>query len=58
MAEFDECLAQFDDRELPDGHRRVVRNGHLPERQVLTGTGAVDVRIGNSRHTKISSCTA
>lgn len=48
-AEFDEYLAAFDDQKLPDGRRRVVRNGHLPERQVLTGIGAIDVRVPKSR---------
>ncbi len=27
-----------------DGRRQVVRNGHLPERQILTGLGAIGVR--------------
>ena len=27
-----------------DGHRLVVRNGHLPERELVTGIGAVKVR--------------
>ena len=27
-----------------DGHRRIVRNGHLPEREIQTGIGAVKVR--------------
>ena len=26
------------------GHRRVVRNGHLPGREIMTGIGAVEVR--------------
>lgn len=28
----------------PDGHRLVVRNGHLPERELVTGIGPVRVR--------------
>ena len=28
----------------PDGHRLVVRNGHLPEREIQTGIGPVKVR--------------
>ena len=31
-AEFDEYLSAFEGEELPDGRRRAVRNGHLPER--------------------------
>ena len=33
----------FETETLADGRRRVVRNGHLPERQILTGIGAVDL---------------
>ena len=48
-AEFEEHLAAFASERLADGRRRVVRNGHLPDRQVLTGIGAVDVRVPKSR---------
>jgi transposase-like protein len=27
-----------------DGHRQVVRNGHLPSREILTGAGRIEVR--------------
>ncbi|MCK1641356.1 hypothetical protein IVA95_28260 [Bradyrhizobium sp. 157] len=27
-----------------DGHQRVVRQGHLPEREVMTGIGPVTLR--------------
>ncbi len=47
--EFEEHLATFGKERLADGRRRVVRNGHLPGRQVLTGIGAVDVRVPKSR---------
>ena len=43
-AEFEDLLSAFEREKLADGRRRVVRNGHLPERQILTGIGAVDVR--------------
>ncbi len=56
-AEFDEHLAAFDDQKLADGRRRVVRNGHLPERQVLTGIGAVDVKVPKSRSREGSPAT-
>jgi transposase-like protein len=39
-----EVLAQFDDLRDEAGHHRVVRNGHLPERTVLTGAGPLEVR--------------
>jgi hypothetical protein len=31
------------------GHRQVVRNGHLPQRTLLTGVGAVEVRQPGSK---------
>jgi putative transposase len=39
-----EVLSQFDELRDEAGHHRVVRNGHLPERAVLTGAGSLDVR--------------
>ena len=36
-AEFEEYLSAFVQEQLPDGRQRVVRNGHLPERKILTG---------------------
>ena len=48
-AEFEEYLAGFVHEKLPDGRQRVVRNGHLPERKVLTGVGEVDVRVPKAR---------
>ena len=48
-AEFEEYLGAFEDQQLSDGRRRVVRNGHLPERQILTGIGAVDVQVPKAR---------
>ena len=48
-AEFEEYLGAFEADKLADGRRRVVRNGHLPERQILTGIGAVDVRVPKAR---------
>ena len=43
-AEFEEHLSSFGHEKLPDGHQRVVRNGRLPERKILTGLGEVDVQ--------------
>ena len=48
-AEFEEYLSGFVQEQLPDGRQRVVRNGHLPERKILTGVGEVDVRVPKSR---------
>lgn len=33
----------------PDGHARVVRHGHLPERQIMTSVGAVPVKVPRVR---------
>ena len=33
----------------PDGGRRCVRNGYLPEREIQTGIGAVSVRMPRIR---------
>ena len=48
-AEFEEYLSSFGHEKLPDGRQRVVRNGHLPERKMLTGLGEVDVRTPKAR---------
>ncbi|MBI2767695.1 MAG: IS256 family transposase [Chloroflexi bacterium] len=39
-----EVLAQFDELRDDAGRHRVVRNGHLPGRTVLTGAGPLEVR--------------
>ena len=43
-AEVAEFLAQHVDLKTATGVRRVVRHGHLPEREVMTGIGPVEVR--------------
>jgi transposase-like protein len=43
-AEVAEFLAKHVDLKTATGLRRVVRHGHLPERQVMTGIGPVGVR--------------
>ena len=37
-------LARHADLKMADGRQRVVRHGHLPEREVMTGIGPVTVR--------------
>jgi len=37
-------LGKHADLKTADGHQRVVRHGHLPEREVMTGIGPVAVR--------------
>ena len=48
-AEVDELLEQHAARRTPEGRAGVVRNGYLPERQVQTGIGPIDVRIPKVR---------
>ena len=37
------------DKKLPDGKARLVRHGHLPERMICTGLGAIPVKVPRSR---------
>ena len=43
-AEVSSFLEQHESLRDGRGNRRVVRNGHLPERSILTGAGPLDVR--------------
>ena len=43
-AEVAAFVARHNDLKTADGHQRVVRHGHLPEREIMTGTGPVGVR--------------
>jgi putative transposase len=43
-AEVADFLRQHADKLTEDGRRRVVRHGHLPEREIMTGIGSVAVR--------------
>lgn len=43
-AEVGDFLSQHADLKTVDGHQRIVRHGHLPEREVMTGIGPVTVR--------------
>ena len=43
-AEVADFLGKHTDLKTADGHQRVVRHGHLPEREVMTGIGPVVVR--------------
>jgi putative transposase len=43
-AEVADFLAKHGDLKTEDGRQRVVRHGHLPEREVMTGIGPVAVR--------------
>jgi len=47
-AEFDAFLDAYYEK-LPNGKRRIVKNGHLPEREIMTGIGKVSVRVPRVR---------
>jgi len=47
--EVQELLASFDNVRLLDGRQTVVRNGYLPERDILTPIGQIPVRIPKVR---------
>jgi len=48
-AEFASFLEHHDHERLADGRKRIVRHGHLPERKIVTGIGAVPVKVPRSR---------
>ena len=48
-AELATLLAAFADQRLEDGRVRLVRHGHLPEREILTGVGPVAVKVPRVR---------
>lgn len=48
-AELSTMLAQFSDYKDESGRRFVVRNGHLPKREIMTGIGPVSVRVPKVR---------
>ena len=48
-AEFEVYLSAFSEERLPDGRRRVVRNGYLPAREILTGIGGGEVSVPKAR---------
>jgi putative transposase len=43
-AEVTDFLGKHANLKTEDGHQRVVRHGHLPEREVMTGIGPVAIR--------------
>jgi putative transposase len=48
-AEVEAFIAQHEDRRDDRGRRLVVKNGSLPEREILTGAGAIPVTQGRVR---------
>jgi putative transposase len=48
-AELQEFLGQYQDLKDEAGRQAVVRNGYLPERQIMTGVGGVEVQVPKVR---------
>jgi putative transposase len=48
-AEIESFLSQYADLKDEQGHKRVTRNGHLPERAIQTGIGPVPVKVPRVR---------
>jgi len=48
-AEFSALLEAHESDRTDDGRARLVRHGHLPEREVITGIGAVPVKVPRVR---------
>ena len=48
-AEVEQLLEEFAGVSLMDGRRAVVRNGHLPAREILTTVGPVEVQVPKVR---------
>lgn len=48
-AELATLMAAFSNEKLEDGRARLVRHGHLPEREVMTGIGPVPVKVPRVR---------
>ncbi len=49
QAELTEFLAQYQDVIDEQGRRAVVRNGYLPQREIMTGLGPVDIEVPKTR---------
>lgn len=48
-AELSEFLALYKVERNDRGQKQVVRNGHLPERKIMTGLGEVDIKVPKTR---------
>ena len=52
-AEIYSFLCQYRDLRDDQGRKRVVRNGHLPERSIQTGIGPVKVKVPRARDRQV-----
>ena len=48
-AELTEFLARYEDVTDSLGRRQIVRNGYLPQREIITGLGPVDIQVPKTR---------
>ena len=48
-AEIESFLSHYADLKDEQGHKRITRNGHLPERDIQTGIGPVPVKVPRAR---------
>ncbi|SDP80196.1 Transposase, Mutator family [Desulforhopalus singaporensis] len=48
-AEFRDLLQQYAELKNDQGHRQIVRNGYLQEREIQTGIGPVKVKVPKIR---------
>lgn len=55
QAEVAEFMAKHADLKTEDGHQRIVRHGHLPEREIMTGIGPVAVRQPRVRDREVGA---
>ena len=49
QAEVDDLMINFKDQKTMNGQQRIVRSGHHPEREILTGIGKVNVKVPKIR---------
>ena len=47
--ELEDFLAKHAGLSTSDNKARIVRNGYLPERQIVTGIGSIDVKVPRVR---------
>ena len=53
LLEASALLASHADKLTEDGRQRLVRHGHLPEREVMTGIGPVAIFLLAARRNKV-----
>ena len=49
QTELAEFLSQYQDMTDAGGRPLVVRNGYLPQRELITGIGPVDIKVPKAR---------